>query len=194
MYLNENIEINSNVKLLDSISSLNESIKMAKNAYNQIKNIDGKTKFPLNNLIKTNNCLIEKIKNNKKDVYNELVPISKKLDDLLYKLYNHLYYCYSVITDIRIWIQLQIPSVREGYSFTIEIQEEIVNKCNDTEDLTSNTLENLLNVYTTRGALIQNLLCASEVEDFHKKVLDFDNKEILAIRVLLLEIRYYEFI
>lgn len=104
-------------------------------------------------------------------------------------MYNLLYNCYDILVNVHAWIQLQIPAVKEGYSFTVDIQQDIISQCGEVEDGTNNVLESLLSVFTNRGALVQNLLCTEEVEDFHKRMLDFDNRQIIEIRANLLELR-----
>lgn len=64
--------------MLDAIDSLNEANKHAQSAFDSCKGVDGESNYPIKNLGRINQTLINEIKKSHKDTTcTELIPINK---------------------------------------------------------------------------------------------------------------------
>jgi proteasome activator subunit 3 (PA28 gamma) len=90
---------------------------------------------------------------------------------------------------VKVWIQLLIPRIEDGNNFGVSIQEDTLSEVGRVESDASGFLDHISRYHIARGKLASKLLKYPTVEDYQIAVDELDEKQYVALRLTLCEMR-----
>ncbi|CEO95185.1 Proteasome activator PA28 C-terminal domain-containing protein [Plasmodiophora brassicae] len=90
---------------------------------------------------------------------------------------------------LKLWVQLNIPSIQDGNNFGVSIQEEIAGMLEAGKNSGLGFLDTFTKYYATRGKLITKLNKYPNVDDYHRGIAELDEKKHLLLRHCCLDLR-----
>eukprot|EP00474_Spongospora_subterranea_P009006 CRZ09464.1 hypothetical protein [Spongospora subterranea] len=90
---------------------------------------------------------------------------------------------------LKLWVQLNIPSIQDGNNFGVSIQEEIAGMLESGKSSGLNFLDTFTKYYATRGKMITKMNKYPNVEDYRRGVGELDEKKHLLLRHCCLDLR-----
>lgn len=149
--------------------------------------IELKVKLPT--ILKSYDTLNEKLGkiNHVKEVIS--IPSNSIIVELLSELREVIVGSLDVLSKIKIWIQLKVPKMEDGNNFGVSIQEDCIDECVRTEDISFNLLETTTRVFVDRGELISKLVKFPVIGDLYQSLIQFDRMQQLLIKFGIKDLR-----
>ncbi|XP_065839961.1 proteasome activator complex subunit 3-like [Oscarella lobularis] len=118
-----------------------------------------------------------------------LIPANKRIGKVIAILKPEIRTLITTCNKVKVWIQLLIPRIEDGNNFGVSIQEDTLSEVTRLESDTSSFLDHVSRYYVARGKLASKLLKYPSVEDYHIALNELDEKQYVALRLTLCEMR-----
>lgn len=119
----------------------------------------------------------------------EILKPNAVLTEMLISLRREVLDAIDIFNAIKIWIHLNIPRIEDGNNFGVGIQEETIAELSRSEDGCLSVLESMTKYFVMRGKLCSKILKYPAVLDYRHSVLDLDEKEWIALKNSLTDVR-----
>lgn len=90
---------------------------------------------------------------------------------------------------VKMWITFMIPRIEDGNNFGVSIQEDTMAEARTVETEAATYLDQISRYFMTRGKIISKIAKYPHVEDYRRTVSELDEKEFLALRLVVCELR-----
>ncbi|UKK01563.2 subunit of proteaseome activator complex [Theileria orientalis] len=113
-----------------------------------------------------------------KQIFLELEQIKLEASELI-----------EIITNIKLWIQLNIPRIEDGNNFGVGIQEEVIQELTRVEDTAFNLYDSIVKYYMARAKLTTKVIKYPSVSDYVEAIRELDEKEWIHIKITKVDMR-----
>lgn len=118
------------------------------------------------------------------------IPSNKLIVDLATQVELIIIESLSMLGTIKMWIQLKVPKYEEGNNYFVGVQEECIEECNRSEEMSFSILETIQSkVYPERSDLITKILKYDECDDYIISFKEYDFLCYGTIKLSLLDLR-----
>eukprot|EP01130_Rhizamoeba_saxonica_P009122 TRINITY_DN3701_c0_g1_i1.p1 TRINITY_DN3701_c0_g1~~TRINITY_DN3701_c0_g1_i1.p1 ORF type:complete len:137 (-),score=26.99 TRINITY_DN3701_c0_g1_i1:70-480(-) len=93
------------------------------------------------------------------------------------------------LSDVKTWIQLNIPRIEDGNNFGVTVQEEVLAEVGRVEDASFTSLEILSKYFVTRAKLVSKCLKYPLISDYRRSTFDLDEKAYIDLQTTCRELR-----
>lgn len=104
--------------------------------------------------------------------------LSRELADLI-----------DMFSSVKVWIQMNIPKIEDGNNFGVGIQEEAISELQRAEESAFGVLGNITKYHAMRAKLVSKVAKYPGILDYHRSVVELDQKEFVAVRTSLTDHR-----
>lgn len=125
------------------------------------------TPDPRQTVVGTNSCIVE---------------LSNKLKTEMLELQEHM-------NSLSIWIKLNVPRLQDGASFAEEVQMQLLQLIQDSEEVGFSVLDQFATYHLTRAELLTKIIKYPGIQDYQKAVIELDEKSYLKISLVAADVR-----
>eukprot|EP01094_Clydonella_sp_ATCC50884_P008866 TRINITY_DN18407_c0_g1_i1.p1 TRINITY_DN18407_c0_g1~~TRINITY_DN18407_c0_g1_i1.p1 ORF type:complete len:307 (+),score=108.42 TRINITY_DN18407_c0_g1_i1:110-922(+) len=118
-----------------------------------------------------------------------VVESNKVIVDVIRNLKKELLEEIELLNTVKIWIQLNVPRIEDGNNFGVGIQEEMINELARAENDAINVMDSMTKYYVSRAKVVSKLMKYPTLEDYRRSVLELDEKELVNLRMCVLDLR-----
>ncbi|EAN33124.2 Proteasome activator pa28 beta subunit family protein [Theileria parva strain Muguga] len=113
-----------------------------------------------------------------KQIFAELEKIKLEASELI-----------EIISNIKLWIQLNVPRIEDGNNFGVGIQEEVIQELTRVEDTAFNLYDAIVKYYMARAKLSTKVIKYPNVDDYGEAIRELDEKEWIHIKITKVDMR-----
>ncbi|GAB65653.1 proteasome activator complex subunit 3 [Plasmodium cynomolgi strain B] len=104
-------------------------------------------------------------------------------------IYTHYVPSHKQISNIKLWIQLNVPRIEDGNNFGVGIQEEAIQELARVEESAFNLYDAIVKYYMDRAKLSTKVIKYPNVYDYQEAVRELDKKEWIHIKITIIDMR-----
>jgi Proteasome activator PA28, C-terminal len=97
----------------------------------------------------------------------------------------------ELLMSIKVWIQLLLPRIEDGNNFGVGIQEEVITELQRAEDAGVAVLGEITKYHATRAKLVSKFAKYPGILDYHRSVVELDQKAYVTLRLALIDQRNF---
>lgn len=124
-----------------------------------------------------------------KYIYSFKFDSSNKICDRISHIKQEATEMMDIVSNIKLWIQLNIPKIEDGNNFGVAIQEDVIHELNRVEEAAFTLRDNTSKFYLQRAKLLTKILKYPKVEDYRRALKELDEKQWFQMKVNDLDTR-----